>query len=356
MNWLKTSFTERLQIRYPLIQAPMAGGITTPQLVAAVSNAGGLGSLAAGALDPEEMRAAISAIRELTDKPFAVNLLIPESVTQDTSQIEHAKALLAPYRELLGLSATESSSYSLPTFAEQLAVILEERVAVFSFAFGVPEPEDVAALKEKNIITMGTATHLLEAILLEESGIDVILAQGAEAGGLRGTFLGAPEQGLVGCMTLIPLLGNHIRIPIVAAGGIMDGRGIGAALALGASGVQMGTAFLACPESGAHSKYKELLAEGTEITTVLTRVFAGKLGRSLKNRFISELQSRESELPGYPFQQFLTQAICEAAVEQERPEFMALWAGQGCALCTSGPAAELLEAWFSQVWEILGRG
>jgi nitronate monooxygenase len=154
---------------------------------------------------------------------------------------------------------------------------------------------------------------------------------------------------------LIPLLVNHIRVPIIAAGGIMDGRGISAALTLGAAGVQMGTAFLACPESGAHPKYKELLAEGTEITTVLTRVFSGKLARSLKNRFISEMQTREAELPGYPFQQFLTQAICAAAIQQERPEFMALWAGQGCALCTSKPAAELLKTWFGQVWEILGR-
>lgn len=260
-----------------------------------------------------------------------------------------------PYREALGLSTTEFATHLLPTFAEQLAVILKEQVAVFSFTSGVPKPEDVAALKENNIITIGTATHLLEAILLEESGIDMIVAQGAEAGGPRGTFLGTPEQGLVGCMALIPLLVNHIRIPIIAAGGIMDGRGISAALTLGAAGIQMGTAFLACPESGAHPKYKELLAEGTEITTVLTRVFSGKLARSLKNRFISELQAREAELPGYPFQQFLTQAICAAAIEQERPEFMALWAGQGCALCTSEPAAELLEAWFGQVWEILGR-
>jgi nitronate monooxygenase len=355
-NWLATSLTERLQIRYPLIQAPMAGSITTPQLVAAVSNAGGLGSLAGGYLEPEQVRAAIAAVRNLTDKPFAVNLFIPEAVTAEPAYIERANTLLAPYRAELGLPPP-----ALPTFApshlkeqmeEQLAVLVEEKVNILSFTFGVPEPKEVAALKRWGITLLGTATHLLEAICLEESGVDIIVAQGAEAGGYRGTFIGPPERGLVGNMALLPLLTTHLRIPVVAAGGIMNGRGIAAALLGGAAGVQLGTAFLACPESGAHPRYKELLAEGTEINTILTRVFSGRLARSLENRFTTELQAHEAQWPGFPVQHLLTRDIRQAAAAQNRPEFMALWAGQGCALCTTKPAAALMEAWMQQIREL----
>jgi len=353
MNWPTTALTEKIGIAYPIIQAPMAGGMTTPQLVAAVANAGGLGSLAAGYLEPEEIRLTIAEIRTLTDRPFAVNLFIPETVSDDPERIERAHALLDPYRRELGLSAAASPVRYLPDFGEQLAAILEERVAIFSFTFGVPKPDEVEALRQRGIVTMGTATHLLEAIVLEESGVDMIVAQGLEAGGHRGTFVGPPEQGLVGTLALIPLLANHIRIPFVAAGGIMDGRGIAAALALGAAGVQMGTAFLTCTESGAPPSYKEILCHGTEITTTLTRAFSGKLARSLKNRFINEMQAFEAELPGYPIQHALTREIRQAAARQGRPEFMSLWASQGCPLCNPKPAGQLLTDWITQVEGLL---
>ena len=237
----------------------------------------------------------------------------------------------------------------MPDFEEQLAVILEERVAVFSFTFGVPTPDQMETLKQHGIITMGTATHLLEAIVLEESGVDMIIAQGMEAGGHRGTFLGGYDQGLVSTIALLPLSANHIKLPLIAAGGIMDGRGIAAALALGASGVQMGTAFLTCPESGAHPKYKELLHQSTEITTTLTRAFSGKLARGLRNRFTDTLEAVQTELPDYPIQNALTQDIRQAAATQNRPEFMSLWAGQGCPLCQDKPAATLIREWANQV-------
>ena len=181
---------------------------------------------------------------------------------------------------------------------------------------------------------------MLEAILLEESGVDVIVAQGIEAGGHRGTFLGTFDQGSVGSMVLLPLLNEYVKIPYVAAGGIMNGRGIVASLALGASGVQMGTAFLTTPESGAHSQYKDLLPQGTEITTTMTRVFSGKPARGLKNRFIEELQQAEAYLPGYPIQNALTREIRLIAAEQNNTDFMSLWAGQGCPLCKDKAAAQ----------------
>lgn len=356
MSWPKTPLSERLQIRYPILQTPMVDGITTPRLVAAVSNAGGLGCLAAGHLQPRQIEAAIEEIRNLTDKPFAVNLLIPPKMSDDdATRIERANELLAPFRTELGLAtAAPTLEGFLPDFKEQLTILAEQQVNILSFSFGVPDPEDMLMLKAQGMITLGTATHLLEAIVLEESGVDIIVAQGAEAGGHRGTFIGTPEQGLVGILALLPLLAHHIRVPLVASGGIMDGRGIAATFALGAAGVQMGTAFLTCPESGAHPKYKELLPEGTEITTVLTQTISGRVARVLKNRLIAELASYATELPGYPTQYALTHAIRQAAIAQDRSEFMALWAGQGCALCANKPVAQLFDEWDAQFFEITG--
>lgn len=364
MRWPKTGLTERLRIRYPIIQAPMAGGPATPELVAAVSDAGGLGSLGAGYLEPEQIRVAISRIRNHTDKPFAANLLIPQPVTEDAEIIEYTHDLLAPYYQELGLLEEKAPApstpnlpdlHKLPNFKEQLAVVLEERVDALSFTFGVPSASEIAALKEWGILTIGTATHLLEAIVLEESGVDMIIAQGAEAGGHRGTFVGTHEQGMVGTMALVPTLVDYLQVPVIAAGGIMDGRGIVAALALGAVGVQMGSAFLACPENGENPCYREAIQEGTEISTLFTRVFSGKYARSLKNRFIAEFGENEADLPGYPIQSVLTRDIIEAAVEQDRPELMPLWVGQGCSLCKEMPASELIAQWAAQAEEMLGR-
>lgn len=355
MKWPNTTLTEKLGITYPIIQAPMVAGITTPELVAAVSNAGGLGSLGAGYMEPEEIRRAIRQIRTLTDKPFAVNLFIPEAVTEDAERIIRANELLAPYRRELGLPEAEPLATYLPDYTEQLGVLFEESVKILSFTFGIPSPKELESIQQQGMMTIGMATHLLEAILLEESGVDVVVAQGIEAGGHRGTFLGSCEQGLVGSMVLLPLLHEYLKIPYVASGGIMNGRGIVAALALGASGVQMGTAFLTTPESGAHSQYKELLPQSTEITTTLARVFSGKPARGLKNRFIDELQKAEAYLPGYPIQNALTREIRQAAADQNNTQFMPLWAGQGCPMCVDKPTAKLIAHWIDQVEELLGR-
>ncbi len=297
MNWTKTALTEVLDIQYPIIQAPMAGGVTTPELIAAVSNAGALGSLGAGYLEPEAIRRLIGTIRSLTDKPFAVNLFVSEPAVADGERSARTRFLLEPFRQELGLPTATAELPNPPSFKEQLAVVLEEAVDALSFTFGIPRPEELEALRQRGILTIGTATHLMEGILLEESGVDMIVAQGSEAGGHRATFSGSHEQGMVGTMALVPVLVDQVNIPVMAAGGIMDGRGIVAALALGASGVQMGTAFLACPESGAHPRYKEILGQSTEIDTTLTRVFSGKYARGIKNRFIDELQPFANELP-----------------------------------------------------------
>ena len=353
INWPTTPLTEALGIALPIIQAPMADGITTPELVAAVANAGGLGSLGAGHMQPEEMRQAVRAIRERTDKPFAVNLFAPQALAEDAERIIRANELLAPYRKELNLLPAEALTTYQSYYTEQLGVLFEESVPILSFDFGVPRPREIESLKQRGVKTIATATHLLEAIVLEESGIDVVVAQGFEAGGQRSTFLGSYQQGLVGIMALVPILVEHLAIPIVAAGGIMDGRSITAALALGASGVQMGTAFLPCVESGIHPQYKEKLIQGTEIDTMLTRVFSGRLGRGLKNRFTEELSEVEDFLPSYPALGALTEEIRQAAAAQDNAEFMALWMGQGAALSKSLPAAELIRQWQQQIATLL---
>jgi nitronate monooxygenase len=356
MNWPNTLLTERLGIHYPIIQAPIDGGPGAPWLIAAVANAGGLGSLAGSSLHPERLRTAIAEIRALTDRPFAVNLGPTSTVRVDPARMTRASELLAPYRAELGLPSEPPELPDPPGFDEQLDVILESQVAVLSFSFGVPDAGYLALLHDAGITVMATATHLLEAIVLEESGVDFIVAQGAEAGGHRGTFIGHPEQGLVGTMTLTPLLAKHVATPIIAAGGIMDGRGIAAAQMLGAVGVQMGTAFLACPESSTHPAHKALLRQSSEIATTLSRVFTGRYGRLLRNRLTAELQTHEAEWPGFPLQLFLTQDLCRAAADRNLTHFMALWAGQGCHLCEEQPAAELIATWVRQATLLLGGG
>ena len=353
MRWPTTVLTERLAIRYPILQAPMSGGPGTPQLVAAVSNAGGLGCLVGSHLHADALRQAITAVRALTEQPFAVALSAALPAKVDPVRISRAQQLLAPFRVELGLPLESPPFPELPKLEEQLNVILEMRVPVLQCLFGAPNSAYIRQLQEAGTVLLGTATHLLEAIVLEESGIDFIIAQGAEAGGHRSSFVGSPEQSVVGIMTLIPLLNQHIQIPIIASGGIMDGRGIAAAQMLGASGVQMGTAFLACPESGTHPAHKALLGQGSEIATLLTRCFSGRYGRVLRNRFVNALHAHDAELPGFPLQMFLIQDIQRVAIQRGLTDLMALWAGQGCHLCEERPAAELLATWVEQASSLL---
>ena len=341
---LSTRITRLLEIDHPVIQAPMAGGITTPGLVATVSNAGGLGSLGAGYLAPEAIREAISEIRTLTDCPFAVNLFIPEQPDEMPERVQRANDLMKPYRTDLGIGTPDEVGPYARSFAEQLAVVIEERVPVFSFTFGIPEGPQVSALKEAGIAMIGTATTVREALALEDAGVDAVTGQGAEAGGHRGTFLGGFADAGIGTFALIPQLADALQVPVIASGGIADGRGLAAALVLGAEAVQMGTAFLACEESGAHPEYKKAVLEATEDSMTITRTFSGKPARAIRNRFLNEMEEHEDEVPPYPIQNAWTKDIRDAAKEQSRPEFMSLWAGQAASLSRSTSAAEIVES------------
>jgi nitronate monooxygenase len=349
---LENRLTRLFGIRHPLVQAGMAGGATTAALVAAVSGAGGLGTLGAGYLQPQAMRDAIQEVKSLTGEPFAVNLFVSETFEEPESR-ESANEVLAPYRRELGIDDPGSFYSYAPDFGEQLAVVIEERVPVFSFTFGIPSDRQLAALRESEIFTCGTATTVREAVELERRGVDSVCAQGYEAGGHRGTFIGDALEAMIGTLALVPQVSDAVDIPVLAAGGIMDGRGLAAAVALGADGAQMGTAFLPCPESGAHPAYKEALLAATEEDTTVTRAFSGKPARGLRNRFTEEMSSYEAGLPDYPVQNAYTRDLRAAAARQDDTGLMSLWAGQGARLGGAAPAAEVVERTVSEAERII---
>ena len=359
--WNETVLTRALGIQYPIIQAPMAGGPTTPELVAAVSNAGGLGFLGAGYMSADSMRAAIHRIRELTDKPFGVNLFVPErdeqvDLTAVASMKDHLKRMV-PHASGVAdeIENVPIEQPSKDQFVKQLEVVLEERVPVCSFTFGHPTAEEIEELKSKDIYVIGTATTVEEATTLEKMNVDAIVVQGYEAGGHRGSFLGFDESRLIGSMALIPQVVDRVSVPVIAAGGIMDGRGIVACFALGASGVQMGTAFLVSRESGAHPEYKRAILNSRDVDTVITTAFSGKPARGIRNAFINSMQHYKGAIPPYPLQNALTRPIRNWASREANPDFMSLWAGQGSGLSREASAREIVRRLVQETEEILDR-
>ncbi|WP_367307144.1 NAD(P)H-dependent flavin oxidoreductase [Alicyclobacillus acidocaldarius] len=339
------AWLEALGVRHPIFAAPMAGGPSTPELVAAVSDAGGLGFLGVGYLSPEDTRATIRRVRALTDAPFGVNVFIPEEPKGDA---RHAVIAMKTWlREWVDDPAVAAEIDAIdprfPTFAEfeaQMNVILEERVPVLSFTFGCPEADTIGRWKESGACVIGTATTPEEAVALERAGCDAVVAQGYEAGGHRGSFLPIDETRRIGTMALVPQVVDRVRIPVIAAGGIMDGRGIVACLALGAVAVQMGTSFLVTDESGAHPAYKRAVMEWRDRGTALTRSFSGRHARGIRNAFIEAVDREEMDIPPYPLQNTLTQPIRRRAAAEGDAERMSLWAGQGYPMAKSMPAAE----------------
>ncbi|MFX3633954.1 MAG: NAD(P)H-dependent flavin oxidoreductase [Candidatus Pristimantibacillus sp.] len=339
---LNTKLCQVFNIRYPLFLAGMAGGPTTVQLVAAMSNAGGLGTLGAAYMEPNAIREAIMEIRKLTDKPFAVNLFAPQP-TDNNNRTEEVQHELNRMRDVLNIPHATADDLTTPSlFEKQLAVLLEEKVPVISTAFGILPDLHMRQVKAIGLLVVAMVTTVREAILAEQAGCDAIVAQGSEAGGHRGTFdiTEQPMGANIGTFALVPQIVDHVKIPVVAAGGIMDGRGLVASLALGAQGVQMGTRFLTAVESGAHEVYKQTLLESTEENTVITRVFSGRPARGVRNLFIKQWDASGIEPLPFPTQNTATRDIRNAANSQSNPDYMSLWAGQGTRLLTSGQKAE----------------
>ena len=292
MAWPDTRLARLLGVRYPLIQAPMAG-VNTPELVAAVSNAGGLGSLGGAALQPDALREQIAEVHRLTDAPFAVNLFAPLATAQAPDTVSAMLERLAPRRERLGLGAGSAPPPYPSPFERQLEVLLERPPPVFSITFGLPPADALAALRDAGMTVIATATTAAEAASAEDAGCDAVVAQGSEAGGHRGTFAADFEAGLVGTMALVPQVSDRVELPVIAAGGIMDGRGIAAATLLGADGVQMGTAFIGCEETQAPPAYVASLAASVDGDTTITRAFTGRPARALRTAWTEEVERED---------------------------------------------------------------
>lgn len=345
--WQNTKLTELLNIASPIIQGPFGGGASSVELATTVCEAGGLGSFGANHLHGPQIKDVANAFRQKTQKPFALNLWIPfkDSENPTISDAEFAEncQLLKPYFDELNLPLPTRPKSFWPEYRDQIEAVLEAKPAAFSFVFGIPEKDILSRCKHLKITTIGTATTVAEAIALDQAGIDIIVASGFEAGGHRTSFLKNAEDSLMGTMALIPQVVNAVKAPVVAAGGVADGRGIAAALALGATGVQIGTAFLACDESAANAVHKKALW-GSDKYTALTRAFSGRLARGIDNRIMQDLKANEAKLPRYPIQNWFMSQLRSTAVAQDRADLISLWCGQAAPLLRHHKAATLLKS------------
>jgi nitronate monooxygenase len=339
---IRTPLSERLGLSVPVIAAPMAGGPSTVELAIACSAAGALGSLGCAVTAPEDMKKQAAAIRARTDKPFGINLFVssqPASIAPGAQKA--AIEALAGYYAELGLPAPQPAAAPYaPDLDQQLAAVEAIRPRVFTVHLGPLQRERVEKLKKQDILLGGSANCVAEAQRLESLGFDFVIAQGGEAGGHRGNYLRDPYESLTGTLALTRMIVRAVKLPIVAAGGIMDGEGIAAVLALGAQAAQLGTAFLSCPESGASPVHKETLLKLTEDETRVTENFSGKPARGLANRFVREMQ--DAPQLAFPAQNRITGPLRQASAKAGKPDFVALWAGQAAALSRALPAAELI--------------
>ena len=354
-SWTENRLTSRLGLQYPIIQGPL-GGLSSQQLTSDVSNYGGLGSFGAHGLNPEAIRKVVREIDGLTPKPFAINLWVSmedeEAFTSTEEAFQRSLAPLARHIESVGGAKPSYRPYEPIRFEDQVQVLLDEGISVFSFIYGIPSKQTLDEFRRQGIVLIGAATTVDEAIALEQAGVDVIAASGFEAGGHRGSFLQPSEDSLTGTMSLVPQVVDAVRLPVVAAGGIGDARGIMAAFALGAEGVQMGTAFLACEESGANTLHRKALLSGQAKQTALTRGFTGRLARGIKNRLLDELNQKDIEILPYPLQRALVRHLSVPAEKAGRPELLPLWAGQSASLSRCTDAQALLDTLVNEVSEI----
>jgi nitronate monooxygenase len=343
-----------LKIEYPIIQAPMVG-VDTPQLAAAVSNAGALGSIGLGGSTAQQSQTMIRAVRALTDKPFNANLFCHRPAVADpvreAAWLAYLEPIFAEFRAKPP-SALKEGYRSFLADEEKLEILLQEKPAIVSFHFGLPPAEWIHALREAGIVTLACATTPEEARLAEEADVDAIVAQGVEAGGHRGTFDSNEDQ-QIGTFALVQLIAKQSRLPIIAAGGIMNGQGIAAAMRLGAAGVQLGTAFIPCPESAAKAEHRAALQSERAYHTQITAAISGRPARGMVNRLFMDVdRPNRPALPDYPITYDATKALSAAASAQGNSDFAVQWAGQGAPLARALPAAELVatlvQEWRSQ--------
>ena len=355
--WNQTRVSSALGVEYPIIQGPL-GGLSTQRLTATVSNFGGLGSFGAHGLSPSAIKDVIAEIRELTSKPFAMNLWVSveDESARSSGRGEFARSLkhIAGHVEALGAPLPDYKPYVPVRFEDQVRVLIDAKVPVFSFIVGVPPKEILEECRMQGIVTIGTATTAAEARVLDQAGVDIIVASGFEAGGHRGSFLLPAEDSLTGTFALTPQVVDAVSAPVVAAGGIGDARGIVAAFALGAEGVQIGTAFLASEDSGASAVHRNALLSEKAQRTSLTKGFTGRLARGIHNQLIEDLNRPGVEILPYPLQRHLVRNLAIPAERAGRADLLQLWAGQSASLSRVSDAKVLLETLVSEVSAVAG--
>ena len=338
----------RLDLRLPVVQGPFGGGFSSVALAAAVSQGGGLGSFGAHMLAPDAIAAVVADLRAQTSARFAINLWVSgeyeDAQAEDPAEFERAWTVFAPWFDELGLDKPQPQPHYRPVFAEQMDALLEARPPAFSFVFGVPDTKILATCRARDIVTIGAATSIAEARAIEAAGIDMVVASGFEAGGHRPSFLAPAEESLMGTFALTQLLSARVSIPVIAAGGITDARGVRAALMLGAQAAQIGTAFLACAESGTNDAHRAaLFGEGAEHTT-LTRAFSGRLARGLRNGWTDAWRAQGERIAPYPLQGWFAGQLRAAALAAGRTDLISLWSSQIAPNLRHRHVADLLQA------------
>jgi len=346
--WYQTKAAEILDIQYPILQGPFGGNLSSVELVSTVSNTGGLGGYGAYTLSPQEIVEVDQQIKAATNKPYNINLWVSDTDTADGSvsdeQFKKAQSLFKPYFDELGIGLPEKPAPFKSRFENQVEVVLHQRPPVFSFMFGIPSADILERCHRLGIVTIGAATTPDEAIILESAGVDMIIASGFEAGGHRPSFLAPSESSTTGTFVLLQLIKEKVKIPIVAAGGIANGKGVAAALALGADAAQIGTAFLATDESNATAIHKQMLLSDAAKYTTLSRAFTGRLGRGITSRIAKDLVNKENSFLPFPLQTQFMSHLRKAAIKQEKWDMILFWGGQIAPVLKHKKAAELMRS------------
>ena len=356
MKWQDRRLLDLFGIEHPIIQAPMAGP-TTPQMAIAASKAGALVSLAAAMLTPDLLRAELQTVRQHTDRPINVNFFCHTPPVVDAGREAGWRKRLARYYDQLGLpaSAADGGAVRMPYGAAMGELLLEFRPKVASFHFGLPEEGLLKPLRAAGILILSSATTVEEACWLEARGVDAVIAQGAEAGGHRGMFLTDDIASQPGTMALVPQVVDAVKVPVIAAGGIADGRGVAAALALGAAGVQVGTAFLLTPEARTSAVHRAALKSRTADVTALTNVFTGRPARGVVNLIMREVGPIAPEAPSFPLAAGAATPLRVAGEAKGSGDFSPLWSGQSAVLAREMPAGEVVASLVAQTGVALRR-
>jgi nitronate monooxygenase len=352
--WHKTKVTELMGIEYPILQGPFGGGLSTPKLVSTVSNMGGLGGYGAYSISPPEIYDIDKRIKELTNKPYNLNLWVSDTDSESVSdeEFERTKTLFKPYFDELGVELPSKPDFKT-RFENQVQVILDVKPKVFSFVFGIPSQDILEQARKRGIVLVGNATTLDEAIALENAGVDAIVASGFEAGGHRPSFLESAELSTTGSFVLTQLIREKVKLPVIAAGGIANGKGITAAFTLGVDAVQIGTAFLATEESGALPEHRAALFSDAAKQTILTRAYTGRLGRGIATSLAKEMMGKEQNILPFPLQTAFMSSLRKAALVQDKHEMILFWSGQIAPILKHTKAEELMKALIEETGKLM---